>query len=115
MEALSTRSPQTVPDIAKNKGVSRQHIQTIMNSLQAEGFVDTFDNPAHKRSPLFNLTSKGRTVFAKIKEREKEPLQRLAAVMSSESLKHAQEALSQLNQHLVDEIKKGDSNGKSSS
>jgi len=114
MEALSAKSPQTVPDIAKSKGVSRQHIQTVMNSLQKEGFVDTLDNPAHKRSPFFDLTSKGRKVFTKIKEREKAPLHRLAATMSSESLECAQEALLQLNQHLNNEILEGGSNGKSS-
>jgi DNA-binding MarR family transcriptional regulator len=114
MEALSAKSPQTVPDIAKSKGVSRQHIQTVMNSLQKEGFVDTLDNPAHKRSSFFDLTSKGRKVFTKIKEREKAPLHRLAATMSSESLECAQEALLQLNQHLNNEILEGGSNGKSS-
>ncbi len=113
MEALSAQSPQTVPDIAKSKRVSRQHIQTIMNSLLTAGLVDYFDNPAHKRSPLFDLTPKGSTVFAEIKKREKEPLQRLAAAIPAQSLRHAQQALSQLNRHLIDEITKGVNHEKS--
>jgi DNA-binding MarR family transcriptional regulator len=113
MEALAARGQQTVPDIAKGKRVSRQHIQTIMNSLQAEGLVDPFDNPAHRRSPRFDLTSKGRRVFAKIEEREKEPLRRLALASSSESLEEVQDALIVLNQKLASEISKGSSDGKS--
>ena len=112
-EVLAGEGRRTVPDIAKNKGVSRQHIQTIMNSLQADGLVACLDNPAHKRSPLFDLTSNGRTMFAEIAKREKDPIRRLAGKLSSETLRHAQEALTELNHHLADEIKKGINDEKS--
>jgi hypothetical protein len=59
------------------------------------------------------LTSKGRRVFAKIEEREKEPLRRLALASSSESLEEVQDALIVLNQKLASEISKGSSDGKS--
>jgi len=114
MEALAAKGPQTVPDIAKQKGVSRQHIQTIMNALQEHEFVESFANPAHKRSPLFNVTEKGESTFAEVVAREKEPLRRLAADMSSDTLESARGALTQLNQYLAEEISKGEHNETSS-
>ena len=108
MESLVSEGPQTVPDIAKSKGVSRQHIQNIMNALQADGFVEACDNPAHKRSPLFNLTSKGSTTFEKVQAREKEPLRHLASSMSPDDLQHAEVALANLNRHLEIEISGGE-------
>jgi len=115
MEALLTNGRQTVPEIANNRSVSRQHIQNIMNALLADELVESFDNPAHKRSPLFDLTRKGRTAFALIKEREKEPIRRLADVMSSESLHCLQVALGELNIRIAHQITQGDSNGNPSS
>ncbi|MDA0261429.1 MAG: MarR family transcriptional regulator [Proteobacteria bacterium] len=104
MEALATEGGQTVPEIAKRKSVSRQHIQTIFNALQADGLVETFANPAHQRSPLCDLTARGRRVFAKITQREDIPLGRLAAAVSADGLAQARKTLGQLNQQLAGEI-----------
>jgi DNA-binding MarR family transcriptional regulator len=114
MESLAAKGSQTVPDIAKSKGVSRQHIQNLMNALQMDGFVESFDNPAHKRSLLFDLTSKGSAAFKKIQVREQEPLRRLAASVSAEELLRAEVLLADLNRHLAIEISKGESDEKSS-
>lgn len=111
IETLAASGRQTVPDIASIKGVSRQHIQTIMNTLLEGGFVESLDNPAHKRSPLFDLTAKGRKAFATIREREQEPLRRLAAAIASRDLKQAHELLTLINQQLIHELAKGDEDG----
>jgi DNA-binding MarR family transcriptional regulator len=50
---------QTVPQMARSRPVSRQHIQTIVNPLAEEGLVELIENPAHKRSKLVCLTQKG--------------------------------------------------------
>jgi DNA-binding MarR family transcriptional regulator len=111
METLAVNGQQTVPDIASVKGVSRQHIQTIMNALLAGGLVESLDNPAHKRSPLFDLTVVGREAFARIREREEEPLRRLASAMTASDLKQAHELLALINKQLTHEIAQGDQNG----
>lgn len=108
MESLADAGTQTVPDIARSKGVSRQHIQIIMNSLQEAGFVEAGDNPAHKRSPYFDLTAKGRSTFATIRAREMAPLRNIAARLPDEALHCAREALQILNRRLAAEIAKGD-------
>lgn len=108
MESLDSKGSQTVPDIAKSKGVSRQHIQNIMNALQANGFVESLDNPAHKRSPLFDLTSKGISTFEMIQAREKEPLRHLAMSMPPDDLRHAEAVLAELNRYLAIKISGGE-------
>lgn len=104
MEALADRSPQTVPAIAAAKSVSRQHIQIIMNDLDRAGLVASSPNPGHRRSPHFALTPKGRDIFKVIARREREPLARVAASMSADSLEHALAALAELNERLADEL-----------
>ncbi|WP_020406593.1 MarR family winged helix-turn-helix transcriptional regulator [Hahella ganghwensis] len=107
IESLATGGPQTVPDIAKSKGVSRQHIQNIMNALHTDGFVEQSDNPAHKRSPLFDLTEKGNSVFKEIREKEKVPLKNLASELSLEELIHTEVSLEKINRQLETEISRG--------
>lgn len=78
LEALFRSGPQTVPQIARTKSVSRQHIQTIANSLAGEDLIETRDNPAHQRSQLLALTAKGERCFHSVKERERAILGELA-------------------------------------
>jgi len=70
LTSLVKLGPQTVPQMAAVRPVSRQHIQTIVDSLAADGLVETVDNPAHKRSVLVRLTARGRTAVRDIARRE---------------------------------------------
>lgn len=110
MEFLSKNGPQTVPEIAKNKGVSRQHIQLIINMLQKDSYVESSENPAHKRSALFSLTSKGQKIFKQVLAKEVQPLRNIALKMSTTELQQTEVSLANLNKHLNTEISKGDSN-----
>ncbi|WP_428266250.1 MarR family winged helix-turn-helix transcriptional regulator [Haliangium sp.] len=78
LESLSADGAQTVPQIARAKRVSRQHIQSIANSLVRAGLVETRDNPAHQRSPLLALTPGGERCFREIQTREAAVLAELA-------------------------------------
>jgi DNA-binding MarR family transcriptional regulator len=66
MKTLVTEGPHTVPDIARSRPVSRQHCQTIVNGLYDKGFVAFVENPRHKRSPLVEITKKGRAYFDRL-------------------------------------------------
>ena len=63
LRQLIQEGPQTVPDMARSKPVSRQHCQTIVNALEAQGFVEFIDNPKHKTSKLVRVTKRGRARF----------------------------------------------------
>ena len=110
LETLFHHELQSVPDIAQAKGVSRQHIQTVMNQLLEAGLVDAIRNPAHKRSPLFGLSAKGGRLFREIQRRERAPLQRLAASGSLQVMQQTRGNLEQLNQAIAAQISKESGN-----
>lgn len=63
LRTLVQEGPQTVPEIARARPVSRQHCQTIANALRAKGLIEFIENPKHKRSMLLRITKKGRERF----------------------------------------------------
>ncbi|MBT5264590.1 MAG: MarR family transcriptional regulator [Rhodospirillaceae bacterium] len=96
MENLVEDSEKTVPAIARSKGVSRQHIQVITNSLIKANLVKTRDNPEDKRTSLISLTDKGQTVFGEIQEREALTLRHLSETFSDADLEVTQKTLRKL-------------------
>ena len=60
LRSLDKLSEQTVPQMARARAVSRQHVQALVNQLVEEGLVELIANPAHKRSPLARLTPLGK-------------------------------------------------------
>jgi len=74
LEYLLRCGPTSVPDIARARYVSRQHIQTIVDTLADAGLVQSKPNPAHRRSPLFTLTDSGASAITAIHERERQLL-----------------------------------------
>ena len=69
--SLKQAGPQTVPHMARLRSVSRQHIQGLVNDLEAEGFVRFSTNPAHKRSQLIELTELGASFVKSMIDRER--------------------------------------------
>jgi DNA-binding MarR family transcriptional regulator len=78
MEALAG-GPRTVPDIARSKSVTRQHIQLLVDELARFDLVELKPNPAHLRSPLVALSRKGEALFASVRRREAPLIEQLAA------------------------------------
>lgn len=74
LEDLSALGPQTVPQMARSRPVSRQHIQKLVNQLLEQQFVEMIANPAHKTSMLVRLTNRGRKTFEKMKTVEQKAL-----------------------------------------
>lgn len=82
LEILADDGPQTVPQIARAHGVGRQFVQRTVDEAVAAELAFSEDNPAHRRSPLFNLTDAGRAAFAKIRRQEMAVTRRVAAGLS---------------------------------
>lgn len=70
METLHERGSRTVPQVAREQGVSRQHIQVVVNGLLEGGLVECLDNPDHLRSPIVRLTAAGTKACEAIRRRE---------------------------------------------
>jgi DNA-binding MarR family transcriptional regulator len=67
---LARPGPQTVPQLARARLVSRQSIQRLVDELATEGYVEFVDNLAHKRSHLVQLTPKGKDALSAMLQRE---------------------------------------------
>lgn len=93
MQSLSDGGAQTVPQMAAARPVSRQHIQTIVNALAARNLVRATPNPAHKRSPLIELTKSGRDLFPKMRKAESDVLQGLLSDFTADDLQTVQRVL----------------------
>lgn len=87
MESLAGGDERTVPEIARSRGVSRQHIQVIVNALTEANLIKARDNPDDKRTFLVSLTEQGRAVFGEIQKREAVELRVLSETFSTDELK----------------------------
>ncbi len=70
LDNLAFEGALPVPELARRRKVSRQFIQTTINELLEQGWVEPITNPLHRRSSLFALTDTGHSVFQQIKARE---------------------------------------------
>ena len=109
MESLARDVPRTVPDLAKERGTSRQHVQKVINGLLDQDMVKAVENPEHKRSVLYLLTSKGDKVFAEIRQRETAPMRVLSEALSQADIEQTAEVLSRMNHELDHLINQGES------
>ena len=75
--------------MARARPVSRQYIQTLVNGLAAEGLVEFQDNPAHKRSSLVQLTSKGQDLLDQMNRRSTKLLGKLPITATEKDLQTA--------------------------
>ncbi len=97
MEVLSEHPEITVPEIARQRGVSRQHIQIIVNGLVGRGWVDTRPSPTDRRTYLISLSKAGVGLFEEIVRREKDELAHMASLCSEQDLVSTHRFLKSLN------------------
>jgi DNA-binding MarR family transcriptional regulator len=90
---LAQEGPRTVPQMAKARPVSRQHVQTIVNALLERGLVEGALNPQHRRSGLVVLTPSGRDLVGRLLETEAAVLADLSNGFTSAQLEQARRTL----------------------
>lgn len=93
LRGLDVFGPQTVPQMARTRPVSRQYIQTLVNFLEKEGHVELIDNPAHKRSRLVRLTPKGKALVDAMMRRQAKLFAQLKLDIAEKDLRAAGNAL----------------------
>lgn len=114
MESLSAGKRMTVPEIAEQKGVTRQHIQNISNALLAKELIEMTSNSAHRRSQHLMLTAKGQELFGQVCKIESLPAKRVAAPIPMTSLSRLHTLLSKLNDSISKETERGGTDEKQS-
>ncbi len=97
LKSLATGDAQTVPQMARLRALSRQHIQKLVNGLLADGLVELIDNPAHRRSRLVAITTAGRRAAAATSRREAEVFPQISRGISLADMRTATRVLQSLN------------------
>ena len=62
-------APAPVAAIARTMGLTRQTVQQTANTLVAEGFAETRENPHHRRARLVVITASGRKALRRVERR----------------------------------------------
>jgi DNA-binding MarR family transcriptional regulator len=65
----TTFEPRTVPQIARDLGLSRQGVQRVADVLEGEGLVASRPHPNDQRTALFELTASGHGVMSQLYQR----------------------------------------------
>lgn len=94
LELILLGGPATVPEMARGRRVSRQHIQQQVDALLERGFLERQDNPAHKRSSMIALTDMGRALIQNMRADELNALSRMQAGVSDNAMSEAAQVLS---------------------
>lgn len=103
LKNLGREEAVTVPEMARARGVSRQHIQALVNELRADGLVGSRSNPAHKRSKLIVLTPAGKRFLKRMNAREEELLSELAKGIPLDDFRRATRLVRELKKRLESE------------
>ena len=92
--------PQSVAQIARSMGLSRQAVQRVTNDLAGEGLVAFTDNPHHRRAKLVCITEKGGAVLKEVESRQVDWSNRLSAGFTPSRVEKALELIRELRQRL---------------
>lgn len=101
---LAARGPRTVPEMARARPVSRQHMQTHCNSLFDQALVEFAPNPRHRTSRLVQLTRAGENLVRTIKAREAQTLAVLSRGLDPADLTQAAETLVRVRQQFAGHV-----------
>ena len=104
LRGLDRFGPQTVPQMARSRPVSRQHMQILVNLLARDGYVEFLENPAHKRSRLVRLTPEGKCLIEEMFKKEVRVLSVLELNINEKELKSASKVLMQVNKAFQTDI-----------
>lgn len=103
LRSLDCLGPQTVPQMARARTVSRQHVQVLVNGLLKDGLVASEENPAHRKSPLVRLTVRGKHRLLASQKGESQLLAHAEFQLSAKEIDRASEALRSLRELLENE------------
>ncbi len=98
MESLYPDEENTVPEIARSKGVSRQHIQVIVNHLLKSDLIESRNNPRDKRTFLLSLSKLGKSKFDVIRRRETDFIRDISENFTDKEIATTSRAINKLTQ-----------------
>lgn len=92
--------PKSVAQVARERGLTRQSVQQIANSLVRDGFARFEDNNRHKSSKLLTPTERGRKVVLELNECSIAWMNHVSALVPLDSLKTTLKVMTRLREQL---------------
>jgi len=86
LRGLLRYGPQAVPALARARGVTRQHVQVVVDGLIDAALVETRPNPAHVRSPLLAITPRGEALVKAMDAVDDRVLRAIRPLLAAEDL-----------------------------
>jgi DNA-binding MarR family transcriptional regulator len=96
LELLLHRGAMTVPQVAREFGVTRQSVQALVDTGTDRGLLGFQDNPRHRRSRFVTATAHGRRTFDDVHRRELAELDRVTADLDADDLARCARVLAAL-------------------
>lgn len=96
LSMLYRHGPMTVPQMGRAQAISRQFVQRMVNEAAARGLVESFANPAHKKSSLIRLTELGCSAIDAVLTREADNLRRVGEHVTEDDIDACLRVLSAL-------------------
>jgi len=109
---VNSTKPVTVPQIGRAIGHARQVIQRAANTLVERGFLETRENPSHKRAALLVPTPAGQTVKDNFDRAGRLMTETLAEGMDLKSVLAAKEGFRQLSRIISRRARTATASGK---
>lgn len=100
LEYVERHGPASVPQIARARRVTRQHIQGLVNELVASGLARIEDNPAHRRSGLVHPAEAGIEALARMRKHEAAFLASRGLNVNSAKIERAAKTLRRVRERL---------------
>ncbi len=91
----------TVPALARDRGLSRQRLQQIMNALLERGLTRALPNPAHETSPLYDMTPAGRRAVLVMLRREQRYMKGISSTPGARQIRTTVRVLRALRESLA--------------
>jgi len=87
---------KSVSDIARERGLARQSVQRVVNTLKRQSYVRFRDNPRHARAKLVEITPKGLTALNGVAGRQARWAEHLAQSFTVTEMASAARVLNRL-------------------
>ena len=88
---LSFKQPVSPGEVAREFGVPKANVTTVINSLVNQGLIRRYENPDDRRSYLLSLTKDGEKQVAKLREFQSAKMKKIMETKRKE--KQSQEIL----------------------
>jgi DNA-binding MarR family transcriptional regulator len=101
--AGASQEAQSVAQIARLLGMSRQGVQRVADLLVEDGLAEYLPNPQHKRAKLLRLLPHGQTILAEIRLRQAAWVNEVGKGFRAEDLAAAEAVLRRATDALADQ------------